>query len=97
MIFSLDTYSLLKLFYIISAALWLAFLFFLVRLYIYDQEDQTDKEKIKNVFNEKYILMEERLSNSIKMPGNIIDFIIHLDFYISSLHILPRYGSRLNH
>tara|TARA_Y100001968_G_scaffold309258_1_gene328862 strand:- start:813 stop:1097 length:285 start_codon:yes stop_codon:yes gene_type:complete len=66
-----ETYLWFKSFHIIGLVLF-AGLFYLVRLFIYHVEAQTEKEEIKEFFNKQYSLIEKRLANIITTPKNYI-------------------------
>ena len=72
MIFSPETYLWFKSFHIIGVVVWFAGLFYLVRLFIYHVEVQSEKEEIRDLFNKQYTLMEKRLANIITTPGMIL-------------------------
>ena len=76
MIFTPETYLWFKSFHIIGVVVWFAGLFYLVRLFIYHVEVQTEKEEIRDVFNKQYTLMEKRLANIITTPGMILAVIM---------------------
>ena len=76
MIFSPETYLWFKSFHIIGVVVWFAGLFYLVRLFIYHVEVQSEKEEIRDVFNKQYTLMEKRLANIITTPGMILAVIM---------------------
>ena len=74
--FSPETYLWFKSFHIIGVVVWFAGLFYLVRLFIYHVEVQTQKEEIREVFNKQYSLMEKRLANIITTPGMVLAVIM---------------------
>ena len=76
MIFSPETYLWFKSFHIVGVVVWFAGLFYLVRLFIYHVEVQTEKEEIRDAFNNQYTLMEKRLANIITTPGMILAVIM---------------------
>ena len=90
MIFSPETYLWFKSFHIIGVVVWFAGLFYLVRLFIYHVEVQTQKEEIREVFNKQYSLMEKRLANIITTPGMVLAVIMATGL----LYMQPSYLSQ---
>ncbi len=88
--FSLETYLWFKSFHIIGVVVWFAGLFYLVRLFIYHVEVQTQKEEIREVFNKQYSLMEKRLANIITTPGMVLAVIMATGL----LYMQPSYLSQ---
>ena len=88
--FSAETYLWFKSFHIIGVVVWFAGLFYLVRLFIYHVEVQTQKEEIREVFNKQYSLMEKRLANIITTPGMVLAVIMATGL----LYMQPSYLSQ---
>ena len=88
--FSPETYLWFKSFHIIGVVVWFAGLFYLVRLFIYHVEVQTQKEEIREVFNKQYSLMEKRLANIITTPGMVLAVIMATGL----LYMQPSYLSQ---
>ena len=88
--FSSETYLWFKSFHIIGVVVWFAGLFYLVRLFIYHVEVQTQKEEIREVFNKQYSLMEKRLANIITTPGMVLAVIMATGL----LYMQPSYLSQ---
>ncbi len=88
--FSSETYLWFKSFHIIGVVVWFAGLFYLVRLFIYHVEVQTQKEEIREVFNNQYSLMEKRLANIITTPGMLLAVIMATGL----LYMQPSYLSQ---
>ena len=88
--FSSETYLWFKSFHIIGVVVWFAGLFYLVRLFIYNVEVQTQKEEIMDVFNKQYSLMEKRLANIITTPGMVLAVIMATGL----LYMQPSYLSQ---
>ena len=85
-----ETYLWFKSFHIIGVVVWFAGLFYLVRLFIYHVEVQTQKEEIREVFNKQYSLMEKRLANIITTPGMVLAVIMATGL----LYMQPSYLSQ---
>ena len=88
--FSPETYIWFKSIHIIGVVVWFAGLFYLVRLFIYHVEVQTQKEEIREVFNKQYSLMEKRLANIITTPGMVLAVIMATGL----LYMQPSYLSQ---
>ncbi|MEN9216767.1 MAG: protoporphyrinogen oxidase HemJ [Gloeomargarita sp. HHBFW_bins_162] len=65
-------YSWFKALHIIGVVVWFAGLFYLVRLFIYHVEAQTQPEPAQSILKAQYNLMEKRLYNIITTPGMIL-------------------------
>lgn len=65
-------YSWFKALHIIGVVVWFAGLFYLVRLFIYHVEAQTQPEPAQGILKAQYALMEKRLYNIITTPGMIL-------------------------
>jgi len=65
-------YSWFKALHIIGVVVWFAGLFYLVRLFIYHVEAQTQPEPARGILTAQYSLMEKRLYNIITIPGMIL-------------------------
>ena len=89
--FSSETYLWFKSFHIIGVVVWFAGLFYLVRLFIYHVEVQTQKEEIREVFNKQYSLMEKRLANIITTPGMVLAVVMATGL----LYMQPSYLSQV--
>ncbi len=66
------TYSWFKALHIIGVVVWFAGLFYLVRLFIYHVEAQTQPQPAQGILQAQYALMEKRLYNIITTPGMIL-------------------------
>ncbi|MEN9215124.1 MAG: protoporphyrinogen oxidase HemJ [Gloeomargarita sp. DG02_4_bins_56] len=65
-------YSWFKALHIIGVVVWFAGLFYLVRLFIYHVEAQTQPEPAQSILKAQYGLMEKRLYNIITTPGMVL-------------------------
>ena len=65
-------YSWFKALHIIGVVVWFAGLFYLVRLFIYHVEAQSQPEPARSILTAQYGLMEKRLYNIITTPGMIL-------------------------
>jgi len=61
-----------KAFHIIGVVVWFAGLFYLVRLFIYHVEADTEPEPAQSILKKQYALMEKRLYRIITTPGMIV-------------------------
>jgi len=65
-------YSWFKALHIMGVVVWFAGLFYLVRLFIYHVEAQTQTEPARGILTAQYGLMEKRLYHIITTPGMIL-------------------------
>ena len=72
MTFPPEAYLWFKTLHIVGVVVWVAGLFYLVRLFIYHVEAAELEPTVKKAFEEQYTLMERRLANIITTPGMIL-------------------------
>ncbi|QSJ14201.1 protoporphyrinogen oxidase HemJ [Nostoc sp. UHCC 0702] len=65
-------YSWFKAFHIIGIVVWFAGLFYLVRLFIYHIEANTEPEPARTILKNQYQIMEKRLYRIITTPGMLV-------------------------
>lgn len=61
-----------KAFHLIGVVVWFAGLFYLVRLFVYHAEAETQTEPAKSILKAQYEIMEKRLYDIITTPGMIV-------------------------
>jgi putative membrane protein len=61
-----------KAFHLIGVVVWFAGLFYLVRLFVYHAEAETQTEPAKSILKAQYDIMEKRLYDIITTPGMIV-------------------------
>lgn len=61
-----------KAFHIVGVVVWFAGLFYLVRLFIYHVEAETEPEPARSILQNQYAIMETRLLKIITTPGMML-------------------------
>ncbi|MBD2260388.1 protoporphyrinogen oxidase HemJ [Pseudanabaena sp. FACHB-2040] len=61
-----------KAFHIVGVVVWFAGLFYLVRLFIYHVEAESEPEPARSILKNQYELMEKRLYSIITTPGMLL-------------------------
>lgn len=61
-----------KAFHLIGVVVWFAGLFYLVRLFVYHAEAESEPEPARSILKKQYELMEKRLYSIITTPGMLV-------------------------
>ena len=74
-----------KALHLIFMVSWFAGLFYMVRLFVYFAESESNHNENSNIFKSQYLLMQKRLWSIIAWPAMILTLI----FGFSMLYIQP--------
>lgn len=77
-----------KVFHIVGVVVWLAGLFYLVRLFIYDVEANDRAEPARSILKSQYRLMEKRLLNIITTPGMVVTIAMAMGLLIADRSLI---------